>query len=284
MKSIIRKLIPGIVLCTILASILACGVTSATEQAINSPQGLSTETIIEPTPAPITEATTPTFTPIPVFTVVNLVSIPTEESGKSPDYTIKAETPFFQGSEDMRVTNFNEEMAQLTQEEIARFRDNVTQVQPLSGASGSFYDQQYELLSPPGNLVSLKFQIMIYIQGAAHPGTHMRTVTYDLEAGADVKLAQLFLPDSDFLQRIANYSIAQLGTRDIGFEASSSGAQPLPENYGNWNITQDGLLITFDEYQVAAYAAGPQEVLVPYAELQAVIDPNGPLAGFLQNR
>jgi hypothetical protein len=282
MKSITQKIIPILVLCSILSSMLACGVTSATEQAINSPQGPSTEANSEPTPAPIIDASTPTFTPIPVFTVVNLVSIPTEESGKSPDYTIKAQTPFFQGSEDMRVTNFNEEMALLTQEEIARFRDNVAQVQALPDTSGSFYDQQYELLSPPGNLVSLKFQIMIYIQGAAHPGTHMRTVTYDLEAGTDLKLAQLFLPDSDYLARMANYCIAQLGTRDIGFEATSSGAQPLPENYGNWNITVDGLLISFDEYQVAAYAAGPQEVKVPYAELQAVMDPNGPLARFLR--
>ncbi len=83
------------------------------------------------------------------------------------------------------------------------------------------------------------------------------------------------------LDKIANYCIAQLKTRNIGFEAFTSGAQPTPENYGNWNITPDGLLITFDEYQVAAYAAGPQEVVVPYTELQSVIDPHGPLQGFL---
>jgi hypothetical protein len=157
----------------------------------------------------------------------------------------------------------------------------VAQVRPVPGSAGSFYDQSYELISPPGNLVSLKFQIMIYIQGAAHPGTHMRTVTYDLEAGSDVRLEQLFLPGSNYLERIANYCIAQLGSRNIGFESSSNGAQPLQENYGNWNITSDGLLITFEEYQVAAYAAGPQEVNVPYAELQSIIDPHGPLAGFL---
>jgi len=269
MKLNTQKIIPGFVLSTLLASMLACGATPTPQQ--------STDT----SPVPPTEALTPTFTPIPVFTVVSLVSNLTEETGKSPDYTIKAQTPFFQGSEDLRVTNFNNEMILLTQEEIARFRDNVVQVQPLPGSTGSFYDQHYKLLSPPGNLVSLKFQIMIYIQGAAHPATHMRTVTYDLEAGTDVRLVQLFLPDSDYLERIANYCIAKLGTRDIGFEASSSGAQPLPENYGNWNITADGLMITFDEYKVAAYAAGSQEVIVPYAELQSVIDPHGPLAGFL---
>jgi hypothetical protein len=269
MKPNTQKIMIGFVLTTILATMLACGGTPTPPPATPTPN------------LPPTEAYTPTFTPIPLFEVVSLVSNSTDETGKSPDYTLKAQTPFLQRSEDLRVTNFNNEMALLTQEEIAKFKDNVVQIQPLPGSSGSFYDQQYKLLSSPGNLVSLKFQIMIYIEGTAHPGTHSRTVTYDLEAGADVRLEQLFLPGSDYLEGIANYCIAQLSTRNIGFESFSSGAQPVPENYGSWNITPDGLLITFDEYQVAAYAAGPQEVVVPYAELKSVIDPHGPLAQFL---
>ena len=210
-----------------------------------------------------------------------MVSNPTEQTGKSPDYTLKAQTPFLQRSEDLRVTNFNNEMALLTQEEIAKFRDNLVQIVPLPGSTGSAYDQTYKLLSAPGNLLSFKFEIYINITGAAHPNTHSRTVTYDLETGADVRLEQLFLPGSDYLGTIANFCIAQLKTRNIGFEAFSSGADPLPENYGSWNVTPDGLLITFDPYQVAAYAAGPQDVIVPYAELKSIIDPHGPLAQFL---
>ncbi len=276
-----RKIILSFGLCTVLSSVLACGVMSSLQTVTTTSTLPSKGPVTETVPILPAQGSTPTFTPIPVYTVINLVSNPTEETGKSPDYTIKAQTPFFQGSEDMRVTNFNIEMAQLTQEEIASFKDNVAQVQPQPGSSGSFYDQQYKLFSPPGNLVSLRFQIMVYIQGAAHPGTHMRTVNFDLEAGKDVQLYQLFLSGSDYLDKIANYCIAQLSTRGIDFDPSSSGAKPLPENYRNWNITADGLLITFDEYQVAAYAAGPQEVTVPYTDLQTVIDPNGPLRQFL---
>ncbi len=293
MESVIRKIIPRFALVILLASVLACGGTPILQPTTASspfpsveggsevPLAPATEALTAPTLNPTIDASTPTFTPIPVFSVLNLVSNLTEESGTSPDYTIKAQTPFFQGSEDQRVTNFNNEMTLLTQEEIARFRDNLMQVQPVPGSTGSFYDQTYKLLSPPGDLVSMKFQVMIYLQGAAHPGTHMRTVTYDLDAGSDVRMEQLFLPGSNYLEKIANYCIAQLSSRNIGFEPNSNGAQPLPENYGNWNITADGLLITFDEYQVAAYAAGPQEVSVPYSELQSIIDPHGRLAGFL---
>jgi hypothetical protein len=42
------------------------------------------------------------------------------------------------------------------------------------------------------------------------------------------------------------------------------------------------LLITFDEYQVAPYAAGPQKVAIPYSELRALINPQGPLGKLSQ--
>ena len=268
MKSNTQRIMIGFLLITILTTMLACGGTPTPPPATPTPN------------LPPTVEFTPTFTPIPLYQLVTLVSVPSSETGKSPAYTLKTQTPALQGSDDPRVANFNNEMAQLTLEEIAKFKDNVVQIQSLPGSPGSAYDQQYKLLSAPGNLLSLKFDIYIYIEGTAHPNTHSRTVNYDLEAGADVMLEQLFLPGSDYLDLIANNCIAQLKTRDIGFEGFSSGAQPVPENYGSWNITPTGLLITFDEYKVAAYAAGPQEVVVPYAELKSAIDPHGLLAQF----
>jgi hypothetical protein len=270
----------GFILGAILATTSACGGTPSQPPTTITPNLAPTETFAPTLPPP--DAFTPTFTSIPLFTVVSMVSNPTEQTGKSPDYTLKAQTPFLQRSEDLRVTNFNNEMVLLTQEEIAKFRDNLVQITPIPGSPGSAYDQTYKLLSSPGNLLSFKFEIYIYIEGAPHPNTYSRTVTYDLEAGSDVRLEQLFLSGSNYLETIANYCIAQLRSRNIGFdEGFSSGAQPLPENYGSWNVTPAGLLITFDSYQVAAYAAGPQEEVIPYAELKPIIDPNGPLAQFL---
>ena len=253
----------------LLLTILACGTTPTAMPA--------TSTNIPPTLTSL-----PTQTPEPLYLSVTLGSVPTSETGQKPAYTVKAQIPALQGSDDARVTNFNNEMTQLTQEEIAKFKDNARVAYSTPGSPGSAYDQKYKLLSAPGDLISLKFDIYIYIDGAAHPTTHSRVVNYDLEAGEDVMLEQLFLPGSNYLDIIANYCIAQLKTRNIGFEGFSSGAQPLSENYGNWNVTPDGLLITFDEYQVAAYAAGPQEVVVPYAELKSVIDPHGPLVQFIK--
>ena len=271
MKSVIRRILPGFVLGTLLASILACG-------SMPAPITATAAATLPPT-----QTSLPTETSVPLYKLVTLISEARNETAQAnaPAYTVKAQIPALQGSSDARVTNFNNEMALLTQEEIAKFKDNAAETRPLPGSSGSSYDQQYKLFSAPGNIVDLRFQIKIYIYQTAHPKTHFRTESYDLESGKDIKFEELFLPGSDYLDRIANYCIVQLKSRSIGFAAFASGAQPSLANYGNWNITADGLLITFDENQVAAYAAGAQEVVVPYAELQADIDPHGALAGFL---
>ena len=60
------------------------------------------------------------------------------------------------------------------------------------------------------------------------------------------------------------------------------GASPRADNYRACAITKKGLWITFDPYQVAAFAAGPQHVLVPYSALKDIMKPDGPLAVFAQ--
>ena len=94
-------------------------------------------------------------------------------------------------------------------------------------------------------------------------------------------LDEIFLPGSNYLQKISELCKAELAARNIGFEGFSQGADPLPENYQRWNVSDQGLMITFDEYQVAAYAAGPQVVVIPFGELGGLVDYQSSLAPFL---
>lgn len=98
---------------------------------------------------------------------------------------------------------------------------------------------------------SFKFDFHFYSDGAAHPGSYSITLNYDLGQGRELALADLFLPNSNHLETIANYCKAQL-SKELFFEGPFvDGANPTLENYRDWNITADGLLITFGEYQVA---------------------------------
>ena len=148
----------------------------------------------------------------------------------------------------------------------------------------STFDLRYKLVSPPGTIFSLKFDMEGYVSGMAHPYHMSETVNYDLDQGTDLYIGDLFLKNSAYLQTIATYCAAQLKSSNIGFDADfTRGADPTIDNYRNWNITADGLLISFDEYQVAPYVSGPQTVTVPYSELKTLVDPQGPLGDFIKS-
>jgi len=224
----------------------------------------------------------PAATMIPLSRQVLLTSISFREEGQAPVYVIASQTPRLSGSDDGRVQGFNKEVAELIRTEVEYFRKNIlTEMPDNPGAGGSSFSTQYTLIFQSGPLWSLKFDFAGYAAGAAHPYHYSITFNYDLEQGRKLSLAELFPPDSGHLDVISRYCIAELSKRDIGFYGGfQQGAEPTPENYRNWNITGDSLIITFDEYQVGPYAVGPQSVIVPFRELVTIINPKGPLAMF----
>ena len=235
--------------------------------------------VSNPDVAPTSPASTETS--IPLYQQVALISRSSEEQGQPYAYTIKTQTPALTGSQDPRVLRFNYEMTALVDKAVTEFKDNLANLAPTADSTASSFELRYNVLSPPGNVISVKFDITTYYTGAAHPGDTSQTLTYDLQQGRDLTLADLFEPDVDYLTAISKYCVAQLGTRDIGFQGFELGATATAENYRNWNLTADGLMITFDEYQVAPYAAGPQTVVIPYKQLRQLIPTAGPLAVYL---
>lgn len=234
-----------------------------------------------PTIAP-TSTSAPTATAVPLYQQVTISTGNYSESGKSPDYKIAAQIPTITNSNDPRAVAFIDEMNNFINKLADDFKTKLAQnpLTPITAAS--YLDVRYQLVSSPGNILSIKFATEGYFAGAAHPYHLMYSFNYDLEQGKDVSFSSLFLPGADYLGAISKYCVAQLGTRDIDFKDFTQGADPTPDNYKNWNITPDGLIITFDEYQVAPYAAGPQVVTIPYSELKSLIDPKGPLGLFIK--
>ena len=107
-------------------------------------------------------------------------------------------------------------------------------------------------------------------------------LNYDTTAAKVLTLADLFEPGTDYLGLISSLCIAELQTRsDMMFpDFATSGAAALQENYQVWAVTPQGLLVVFQQYQVAPYAAGAQSVLLPYDSLAGQLDPAGPLSSF----
>ena len=155
---------------------------------------------------------------------------------------------------------------------------------------GSDINIEYVVAIAKDDLISIEFTVSSYSAGAAHPNSFTEVVNFDLKNGKLLKLADLFQPGAKYLQTLATYcdSGAHQASKDEGPDGMldeawiERGAAADLMNYDNWTITQKGLGITFDPYQVAAYAAGPQHVVAPYSALQGIIKADGPVSQFVK--
>ncbi len=154
---------------------------------------------------------------------------------------------------------------------------SVEDVKNLPAEVGLEQQIGYDVIMANNDFVSLLLSDYAYL-GGAHGMTTYSPVNYDLKNNRELQLADIFEPNSGYLKMLSEYSIADLKKR-VGEmsddEWIGKGASADKDNFSNWNLTKKGLLITFEPYQVAAYAAGPQTVIIPYDKLKSVLKKDG---------
>lgn len=241
----------------------------------------ATFTYGNPTPTVESPTQVPTPTSIPLSSQLTLVSQPYIETNQDPAFTITAQIPQLSGSDDPRVQAFNQKLNEIVQKEVVTFRQEFSNTPVVEVSTNSSLQVTYQVISQYDDIWSFKFHYSFYNNGAAHPGDFSHTVNYDLGSGRELALGDLFVPGSDYLGALSNYCLDELRKKPYSDSFTTSGADPTLENYRNWNITPEGLMITFDTYQVAPGAAGPQVVVMPYDQLSTIIDPQGPLVEFI---
>ena len=262
----------------------------------------------------------PSLSPFPTDTITMPGETPEPESildwhliqGKrladKPDlnFTMSVQYPYLEGSEHEYVDWFNNLIEGFIQTEIEAMGGWTADTVPPDGI-GMFSEVYFslptarvwdlnedfaEILANTGRMdaedvvmnaghdvLSVLFVNFFYL-GGAHPGSYHWSLNYDFTTGQELSLGDLFVPGSAYLERIAEYCKERL-VEQLDFDIWEDGAAPTPENYQVWVMTSGGLLIIFDEYQVAPYAAGPQQVIVPYDILVDMIHPQGPIARFV---
>ena len=210
------------------------------------------------------------------------------EENKKQKLTIDTAYPQLVGENSANANAFNKAVSEFVSKEISAFKkENKAGLDEMAkdaeSSPGFSLDISYHTTFADKNLISLLVWTYQFT-GGAHGGSSSTTFNYDLQSGRMLKLADLFQPNSNSLKVISGYCITsltkELGSEGIDPEWLRNGAAPKADNYKSWNITPDGLQITFDAYQVAAYVFGPQEVIVPFSALKEIIKPDGPLAAF----
>ncbi len=212
------------------------------------------------------------------------------DSSKEKRYSIDAEYPEIQG--DSRFEGFNREARSIVTKDVGAFKAGETSDEYAGDSSlpaetqNSTLDVRYEFRYATDDLISVEFTESSYSRGAAHGNSLTTVLNYDVKNNRKLSLGDLFSA-KNYLSILSNYCMKDLRDRAkndsesmISEEMMQSGASPHADNYRAVAIAKKGLWVTFDPYQVAPYAAGPQYVLVPYSALKDIIKSDGPIGKF----
>lgn len=136
----------------------------------------------------------------------------------------------------------------------------------------------YEIYRLDDAYISIAFDSSIYNSGAAHPYSYTWVFNYDVKLDKELLLVDMFVPDTMFWEAISSVVVPQLnkqlyGDATIEDEWIAEGAGPDPQHFHAFTITEDSFIFHFAPYEVAAYAAGPQRITIPFSELDAILMP-----------
>ena len=114
--------------------------------------------------------------------------------------------------------------------------------------------------------------------GGAHSLDPIKMFVFDSNTGSKLKLADIFVPKFD--SRL-NRLIDKAFRKQNGLSATDPLDKPKGDFFGlsekkltythNFAVGVEGITFVYNEYEVAAYAYGPIDILIPWAELRPIL-------------
>jgi hypothetical protein len=200
--------------------------------------------------------------------------IPKKISLTTAHYQLEIRYPQIIGSSKIPAANdFNRLVNHFINTKVIKFKHDLSQAGPNNHTNSLKIN--YELAgfvseSQNTEYISIRFTIESFKNGMAHPDRQTEVTNYNLKANRSLALSDLFSSNSGYLETISKNCIKQLQAKHLPNEMIKSGAESKQDNYNNWNLTLSGLLITFEEGQVAPRYYGIQQILIPYSSLNAI--------------
>ena len=193
-----------------------------------------------------------------------------------PAYTIKVSYPIWPSDKSSKANLAAEKIAR---DDVALFKKDYREVVDDHGIASDL-QEGFTVVYSNADLISVLFEGSSFLAGA-HPGPIYHSLLIRRRQNAPCTLSQCFLPKTPWLKAMAATCVQQLQKDpEADRDWIGRGAGPQLVNYALTLPTAKGLRVIFPPYQVASYAEGPKEVLVPYAVVQRFIDPQGPLRAF----
>ena len=131
-------------------------------------------------------------------------------------------------------------------------------------------------------MVTVRFERYWYPSGAAHGQHSTQVMTFDAVTGEEVRLGDLFQPGPQWLEVLAP-AVVEAFVSVYGDVVQMAALELRAAGMGgdqSVGVVADGMEISFDTYSVVPGVLGLPSVLVPWAAVLDVVDPDGP-AGHL---
>ena len=192
-----------------------------------------------------------------------------------------------------RVRTFNENFDQWRESES--LKENISDVKKLYQDMPELFDADH--MAPlseeltytcyrTGSLISIAADYYSYL-GGAHPNTVYFGWNYDLDSGMFLTIPELAADPQTFTLAVADMIEVQAEERlatdpeykdrplsDIYWDNYRETIEKWSSDYAA-TFDQDGLTVIFSAYELASYAAGPQEFHFPYTALDSYWSDSG---------
>lgn len=226
-----------------------------------------------------------------IFGEVDLVSTIKFRYGIKPKTFVKSVFPQIESEEeDENYMLFNEAIKNQVQALIDRFREHAlanskTNEANINKNNSLYIDYNSSFLKSGSTpILSIRFTLQSNFAGLPRRINEHVALNFNLKEGEEIQLADLFIPDSNYLETIAIYCNQTLKHHLEKTDRVDEGTAPKLENYTVWNLKPNGLLITFEENQVAPHIYGSQTVLIPYTVLNDLISKESIIYSCIKHR
>ena len=135
-------------------------------------------------------------------------------------------------------------------------------------------DLSYVVYYSNESLISLRLTHSVMEAGQMHPIAYYETINFDLKKGRLLRAKDVF--KRGYLKSFSSYSRKHLMDHYANLDEPGvkRGTEPNVSSFTNWNIVPDGVLLSFEDYQVGPHSFGQPEFVVPFSAMRDTIQQN----------
>lgn len=164
--------------------------------------------------------------------------------------------------------------------------ESIAELQP----SGNKWQADWKgaVMSRAGKYINYRIDAYEYT-GGAHGNPAVIALVFD-EDGRQVELSEVFANHPDYLTTLSRTSRALIASGTFANAELSAvakenpemfsnsyvltGTEPKSENFVNFMLEHPGIRIIFGAYQIAPYAAGQPEIMIPWPDVKNIVNPH----------